>query len=60
MEELFEVSELSKKWKVTTDQIYRWVKAGILGANKSSTGTIRITEKQAADFWARKKDSESS
>lgn len=58
MEELFEVAELSEKWKVTTDQIYRWIKAGLLEAKANPMGTIRIEEKIADAFWAKKNTSE--
>ena len=60
MEQLLTVAELSEKWKVTTDQIYRWIKAGILEARVAPTGSIRVPEEEAEAFWARKNTSESS
>lgn len=54
MEELLTAAEVSAKWKVTTDQIYRWIKAGLLKARKSPTGTIRLVEEEAEAFWAEK------
>lgn len=58
MEQLLKVSYLSKKWNVSMDQLYRWIKDGSLPARKSEAGTIRVSEKDADAFWAEKDISE--
>ncbi len=60
MEQLLKVSYLSKKWNVSMDQLYRWIKDGSLLARKSETGTIRVSDKDANAFWTQKKVSKST
>ncbi len=51
MEQLLRVSYLSKKWDVSMDQVYRWIKDGSLPARKTDAGTIRVVAKDALAFW---------